>query len=307
MRSATTVKNETLCAAGPNVDVAVRGCRPVSSARPAITILELLVVFAVIAMLVAILLPAVQAARESARNLQCTDRLHQIGVALQVHHDSHRQLPAGWQSEPTKSSSYGWASRILREIEEPSLDSQIDAAKPISTVSVAVRATTPPVYICPSDTSEPVFPLYVELGEHAAHAQESTDVLVSLPHANFVGVFGTTDPDDVVGTTGSGAFIHDRNRRFREVTHGLSHVMIVGERTSRKLASTWLGIATSGEDAGGRIVGYADLGPNRDDADECEFDSRHFGHVNFVWADGHVEAVANDVDRQVYQQTASIR
>jgi prepilin-type processing-associated H-X9-DG protein len=73
----------------------------------------------------------------------------------------------------------------------------------------------------------------------------------------------------------------------------------------RKLASTWLGIAIHGEDAAGRIVGYADLGPNREDSDECEFDSRHVGHVNFLWADGHVEAIADDVDRQVYQQSAT--
>jgi prepilin-type processing-associated H-X9-DG protein len=98
-----------------------------------------------------------------------------------------------------------------------------------------------------------------------------------------------------------------RGHRFVELTSGLNHVMMVGERTSRKLASTWLGIATEGEDAPGRITGYNDLGPNRDDADECEFDSRHPGHVNFVWADGHVASVADDIDRQIYQQSAMRR
>ena len=256
-----------------------------------ITILELLVVITTIGMLIALLLPAVQAARESARNLQCTNNLHQLGLALHSFHDAHRSLPAGWQLEATKKSSYGWAARILKELEEPSLDAQINRSRPIDELSTTVRSTTPNVFVCPSDPSEAFFPLFAEIGAHASHAQQSTQILVTLPRANYVGVFGTTDPDDVNGTTGSGAIRARPRRRFSDMSRGLSHVMLIGERTTRKLASTWLGIATQGEDAGGRIVGYADLGPNRDDADECEFDSRHPGHVNFVWADGHVASV----------------
>lgn len=272
-----------------------------------ITILELLVVFATIGILLAILMPAVQAARESARNVQCLNSLHQIGTALHSFHDAQRQLPPGWQPEATNRSSYGWAVRILREVEESSLEAQIDRRLPIDTVSPAVRSTTPPVFLCPSDPSDPDFPLFAELGEHGESNQQSTEVLVTLPHANYFGVFGTTDPDAVPGESGNGCFVMRRGHRFAELTSGLNHVMMVGERTSRKLASTWLGIATEGEDAAGRITGYNDLGPNRDDADECEFDSRHPGHVNFVWADGHVEGVADDIDRQIYKQSAMRR
>ncbi len=274
---------------------------------PGITILELLVVFATIAVLVALLLPAVQAARENARNLECTNKLRQIGAALHAHHDSHRLLPAGWQAECSKKSSYGWAARILNELDEPALDARIKGTRPISELSQLVRSTTPAVFLCPSDSSEAVFPLFAELGEHAAHAQQSTQILVTLPRANYVGVFGDTDPDEVPGETGNGAFIQEHPHRFQEMSRGSSHVMLVGERTSRKLASTWLGIATEGEDAAGRIVGNANLGPNRDDSDECEFDSRHPGHVNFLWADGHVDAVHDDIDPLVYQENAELR
>jgi prepilin-type processing-associated H-X9-DG protein len=266
--------------------------------------LELLVVVAVIGVLVAILLPAVQAARESARNVQCVNRLHQIGTALHSFHDAQRQLPPGWQPEATNRSSYGWAVRILHELEESSLEAQIDRRRPVDTVSSEVRCHTPDVFLCPSDPSDPDFPLFAEVGEHGGGKQQSTQVLVTLPHANYFGVFGTTDPDAVPGESGNGCFVMWRGRRFAEVSSGLSHVMLVGERTTRKLASTWLGIATEGEDAAGRLVGYADLGPNRDDADECEFDSRHPGHVNFVWSDGHVASVDNDVDRDFYKQSA---
>lgn len=271
------------------------------------TILELLVAVASIALLISFLLPAVQAARKSARNSQCVNNLRQIGVALHSFHNNQRLLPAGWQPEASNKSSYAWAVRILSELEEDGLDAQINRTRPIDELSSTVRSTTPPEFLCPSDPSDEVFPLFAEIGEHGSHAQESTQILVTLPRANYVGVFGTTLPDDVPGDSGSGVFIEGHGFRMDELTRGLSHVLLVGERTTRKLPSTWLGIAKGGEDAAGRIVGCADLGPNRDDADECEFDSRHTDHVNFVWADGRVASVENGVDRQTYRQFAERR
>ncbi|HEX3601039.1 MAG TPA: DUF1559 domain-containing protein [Lacipirellulaceae bacterium] len=258
-------------------------------------------------MLASLLLPAVQSARECARNLQCRNNLRQIGVALHHSHDKFQKLPTGWQLEPSGRSSYGWAVSILDDLEESNLRQQISCKLPIFQLSEEVRSTVPIAFLCPSDQGEATFPLFAEIGVHGLHAQESTEILVTLPRANYMGVFGTTVPDDTPGELGTGAFVQNRGRRFQEMTRGLSHVELVGERTTRKLASTWLGIATAGEDAGGRIVGYADLGPNRDDADECEFDSRHKDHANFVWADGHVSGVQNDVDPQVYRDSAAIR
>jgi prepilin-type processing-associated H-X9-DG protein len=171
-----------------------------------------------------------------------------------------------------------------------------------------VLSSTPLLFLCPSDFGSPVFPMFAEIGEHGTHAQESAEVLITLPRANYVCVFGTTDPDDVhPGESGNGPFVQNHPHRFEEMLRGTSHVMLVGERTTRKVASTWLGFAVEGEDSAGRIAGYADLGPNRDDADECEFDSRHHGHVNFVWADGHVSGVQNDVDREIYKADAQCR
>jgi prepilin-type N-terminal cleavage/methylation domain-containing protein/prepilin-type processing-associated H-X9-DG protein len=271
------------------------------------TILELLVVIAIIGILIALLLPAVQFAREAARDLECNSRLRQLGVALHNYHDVHRRLPAGWKCESTARTSYGWASRILKELEESALDAQVQYPQPLQSLSEKVLSTTPDVFLCPSDASEPTFPLFAEIGGSDSHGQQSTEVLIRLPRANYLGVFGTTDPDKVIGTTGDGPFVQDRFRRFRDMERGTSHMMLVGERTARKLTSSWLGIANLGEDAGGRITGYAELGPNRDDADECEFDSRHPGHANFVWADGHVAAVNDDIDPQCYRQTARLR
>ncbi len=269
-----------------------------------VTILELLVVMSSITLLTAILLPAVQSARESARNLECCNHLRQLGVALHAHHDAHRTLPAGWQLDPSNRWAYGWGTSLLSQIEEPSLQSQADRTRPMDQLNSAVRCTTPMLFLCPSDTGDPVFPMFAEIGGHGTHAQESEDVLIRLPRANYVGVFGTTDPDDVPGETGTGVFVQTRGRRIAEMVRGASHVLMVGERTTRKIPSSWLGFAVDGEDAAGRVVGYADLGPNRDDADECEFDSRHPGHSNFVWTDGHTAAMQNDVDRAIYTAEA---
>ncbi|HEX5472769.1 MAG TPA: DUF1559 domain-containing protein, partial [Lacipirellulaceae bacterium] len=216
-------------------------------------------------------------------------------------------LPAGWQPEASNESSYAWGVSILHELEGSSLYSYIDRTRPITFVSEAVRTTTPEMYFCPSDVGEPVFPLYAEIGAHGEHAQESEQVLVTLPRANYVGVFGTLDPDDVPGETGDGIFVERKAYRFADVTRGLNHVAFVGERTTRKLASTWLGVATRGEDASGRIVGYSSMGPNRDDADECEFDSRHPGHANFAWVDGHVGGIQDKIDPVVYRSLAQRR
>jgi prepilin-type processing-associated H-X9-DG protein len=291
----------------PPMRITKTGCVRIVRTTRGVTILELLVVVATLTILMSLLLPAVQAAREAARNTRCVNNLHQIVDALHVYHDTHCTLPPGWQPDASNDSSYGWAAAILKELEEGSLYRRIDRGRPLNSVSVAVRSTTPEVYLCSSDAGEADFPLYLEIGPHGSHAQESVQVVAMLPRANYVGVFGTFDPDDVVGESGDGMFVKCKGYRFADITRGLSRVVLVGERTTRKLPSSWLGTVTKGEDAAGRIVGSANQGPNRDDADECEFDSRHPGHVNFAWSDGHVGSVENSVDPDVYRCLAQRR
>lgn len=271
-----------------------------------LTIVELLVSTAIISTMMALLLPAVQASREASRNLQCQNNLHQVGLALIEHHHSHQALPAGWTNDSSGDAAFGWLPFVLAEMEESGLWQELDFSGPLLPLSPRL-STTPAVFLCPSDMVEPTFDLFAEFEDHEKHAQESQKMLATLPAASYVGVFGTTDPDDVPGASGNGAFIADRSCRFAEISHGLSHVVLVGERTARKLPSTWLGVVLDGEDAAGRLTGFCDLGPNRPDADECEFDSRHPGHVNFLWGDGHVDAVADNIDRQLYHELARRR
>lgn len=170
--------------------------------------------------------------------------------------------------------------------------------------SPAILKATPPTFVCPSDAAESRFDLFEEMGTKGEFGQDSQHLLVTLPEANYVGVFGISDPDNARCGIGEGPFIKDRSVRYAEVTRGLGKVMFVGERTARKLPSTWLGMYLNGEDAKSRTVGSADQSPNYIDSDESELDGRHPGHANFLWGDGRVQAVEDDVERSVYQNAA---
>ncbi|MDR3108115.1 MAG: DUF1559 domain-containing protein, partial [Planctomycetaceae bacterium] len=98
---------------------------------------ELLVVIAIIGVLIALLLPAVQAAREAARRMQCTNHLKQLALAMHNHNDLHQKFPCGltmgynpnnhtvWNCPPYDYGALGWGTRILPSIEQQSLYDQI--------------------------------------------------------------------------------------------------------------------------------------------------------------------------------------
>ena len=118
----------------------------------------------------ALLLPAVQAAREAARRSSCTNNLKQIGIALHLYHDSHRRLPAGWTARhPDTGAAYflgkpgwAWGASILPFLEQGSLvDTLIDFGQPITDPAHARARTTPlKLYRCPSDIGDDTFLLF---------------------------------------------------------------------------------------------------------------------------------------------------
>ncbi|MEZ6126552.1 MAG: DUF1559 domain-containing protein [Planctomycetaceae bacterium] len=138
----------------------------------AFTLIELLVVIAIIAVLIALLLPAVQQAREAAHRIECRNKLKQLGLALHNYHDVHRCLPPGTIAADAISSGsiwaggykgIGWGVQILPQLDQSALFKQIDfnlpthVHLPLGTTNaneILFSNATLPAMLCPSDLRE---------------------------------------------------------------------------------------------------------------------------------------------------------
>jgi prepilin-type processing-associated H-X9-DG protein len=286
--------------------------------RTAFTVVELLVVTAIIAILSALLLPAVMATREAARRTQCSSNLREIGLAVHELHDAANRLPQAWREARDVASGYGWAVELLPYLGEISVRQVIAESLPICAAqNDAARNSDIAIMRCPSDISEPSFYLYREIkaadssgaasaGSSAATANEIA--ITQLPTANYAGVYGTIEADDgFPAPAGDGPIVHGRRVCMADLQRGQSHTIIVGERTMAMVPTTWFGVDFHGEDAACRLVGSAITAPSCEFCDECEFASRHSGGSNFVWADGHVSLVSSDMDVEAYRTLAKRR
>ncbi|WP_459558566.1 DUF1559 domain-containing protein [Lacunimicrobium album] len=256
-----------------------------------------MVVSGIVSLLMALLLPAIMLTRESARRLECTNHLRQIGMACHNYHDVHSCLPAAWQYDTTGRSASGWAVRLFPYIDQQNL---LDVSDQVLCSGYSPleesRTTSLTLFRCPSDVAPLTFDLY-----------ESGPGGLSLifPVANYVGVYGTSEPDEIHPVPpGDGTFINSRPVRFSELTRGLSNTIIVGERSVGIFPASWLGFDSLDEDAECRVAGSSFEGPNCRQCDECEFGSRHAGVSAFLFGDGHVLGIADKIDKAVYQQIA---
>lgn len=129
-----------------------------SVSRLGFTLIELLVVIGIIGMLVALLLPAVQAAREAARRTDCMNRVRQLALATQMHHDSMNYFPpARYEARPDAApadkcglESPTWLARVMPYIEQSALGEQWDFTTPWHQHPESVRTVVPDIFLCPS-------------------------------------------------------------------------------------------------------------------------------------------------------------
>jgi prepilin-type N-terminal cleavage/methylation domain-containing protein len=188
------------------------------------TLIELLVVVGILAALVALLLPAVQAARESARRAQCGNHLHQLGVGAQLFHDRHKHFPGSWVGGDERVS---WGLGLLPFIEQQSLADQWAAALQWwEDPNAALVAWPIAIYKCPTSPSPDVYEydeagrpsLYASLDYKGCQGANASDA--SIAHWNLTGwLWGVVCRKYVAA---------------REITDGLSSTVLLVESVGGK-------------------------------------------------------------------------
>ena len=291
------------------------------SARPAFTLVELLVVIAIIGVLVALLLPAVQAARESARRTQCSNNLRQIGLATQNFNDVRGFLPPSriWDHWAT------WAVQILPFMEQQNLYSQWDVTNQYYNQPLNVRQQVVPGYLCPS-RKRPTSNLSTmgDKPDNGTPNGNHNPGAVS-DYAGCSGDFNYTSWLDGVNANGaimtglivsqsSSTVIAQYNGRVRlaMLTDGTSNTMLVGEKHVPRIYFN-IAIDTASGSARGdgsiyngdhewsfcRVAGPSHplrRGPNDTAGNTNDFGSYHPNICQFVFADGSVRMLSVTAD-----------
>ncbi|MBA2115214.1 DUF1559 domain-containing protein [Bremerella alba] len=294
-----------------------------SKPRQGFTLVELLVVIAIIGVLIALLLPAVQQAREAARRMQCTNNLKQMGLALHNHHDTYGVFPAGLKSVSNRDASGGskdWANRhglswqtlVLPFIEQQSLYEEIrdendnfDVYKDRFswwTTGTNWGRVAIDGYMCPSCPMEEMNP------------NRSDNAKSNYKAVNGSMIPGDLGTDDAAYRTDAskfnGTFWLNSETSFRDMTDGTSNTVMVAEQDGAqkpRKATCWVGadrakwvnttLSPTSANPSYTINGshsWAATG------------SLHPGGANFCRGDGSVVFIAETIDGTTYEALGTI-
>jgi prepilin-type N-terminal cleavage/methylation domain-containing protein/prepilin-type processing-associated H-X9-DG protein len=300
------------------------------------TLIELLVAISIIGLLVAVLLPAVNAAREASRRVTCTNHVKQIGLAITNFESLNGHFPAGRLGcdstgervrvalcppglpAEKKVGASGFV-KILPQLEEQALADmlavddgglwndnvndlgwyyQADSAYRASAKGEAIRAR-PEVFVCPTDPSRPISQVFAPVD-----AATGSYALVS-------GSLGPDSPQHIAKFENNGMFVYVQSRRTAQIRDGLSNTLLVGEVVQ---SDTWesSNVWTYG------LVHADCLRSTRNrlntrpgggvlyNGQNGAFSSRHPGGVIFVYADGHVRFLTDDMELEALQALSTI-
>jgi prepilin-type N-terminal cleavage/methylation domain-containing protein len=297
-----------------------------SQNRTGFTLIELLLVIAIIGTLVALLMPAIQAARESARRSSCVNNLKQIGLATSNYESTHKVFPAGavwgrWDPKPPMRTQGTFLMFILPYVEQATIYNQFDF-KQLSTDGQNIPGTSTPIgaavidgYICPSD--DHYQGKFNELGTFNYGASNGPTAVYDNPAVSCAnpypsGISPMAPIDDPTNYAGPFTRLGIRTKAS-QITDGLSKTIFVGEVKVGCSDQPQAGWATT-KDGNGYFTTLVPINYDTCDLNAPEpchrptnwntaagFKSAHPGGAEFVFGDGSVHFLHESIDMQSYQ------
>jgi len=294
--------------------------------RRGFTLVELLVVIAIIGVLVGMLLPAVQTARESGRRTVCTNNLKQIGLAMHGHHDARKALPRGYfgvypgfsgeARDAANACSWSWGALILPFMENqdyydkfnPYVQRLADVPTGAGSIAATYLNRSFPPYRCPSDSKA-----------EATNSNTGMNILINgngstsweCPTSNYAANnTSCTDGGKFVGASNTawqwgtapavnGIFWRDSAVTMRDITDGTSKTVLVGEKAWKTKAALAFGsVCTNEKLTIRRALGTAADPLNDPAGGMYAYSSEHGGTILFLFCDGAVRPISETIDHK---------
>ncbi len=263
------------------------------SPRLAFTLVEVLVVIAIVGILISLLLPAVQGAREASRCMQCQKNLRQIGAGLNQFHAVKKAFPIGCKGcQASPHVQIAWSAYLLPYLEEQSVWRLFDETQPYNSQSNHDAGRTPiSIYLCPSTGTLPPRPGSTppRSGPTTAdvNGNATWDPGDDLAYIDYGGMFGVGDPKLPLG---NGTMIYERPISAGQIHDGLSQTIIVAEDSGRDglQHGTWIN---------GQNIFDVTGGINKTQNNEIWSD--HPGGANVVFCDASVHFLSQLIDLNV--------
>jgi prepilin-type N-terminal cleavage/methylation domain-containing protein/prepilin-type processing-associated H-X9-DG protein len=276
--------------------------------RAGFTLIELLVVIAIIAVLIGLLLPAVQKVREAAARTQCANNMRQIGIAMHNYHDAYRAFCPG---RTTVAPMHSWTAHILPFIEQDNVQRaysfNLDWNNPVNYTAIRIQVN---IFNCPATPPG----LRTDNNIAAAPACGDYSTISEIKWFVAINCFGYPRFTNVTGDPRQvGALVKDQRTRITEITDGTSNTILVAEDAGRPDLYITGGVKGDPSIAGWKEGGWADPGApfSIDGSDtngsvpgscamncsnNSEVYSFHNGGALFLFADGSVHFISSSLD-----------